>query len=442
MSTIITSLRSPVFVLCLAVVQCLCFKPTSSTADIITAQELPVSSQTLLNSAIELIKKRNLDAAREKLLQLSSDEKDLPQAEVLLAQLLIEQGMVGDGRRVLNEFSGLNPESYELHWTCCKLAVMESRWFDGWLLATTALELKMPTRWSDAQKARATAELQILKGACCEGRLDWRAAFSAYVAADEIADEKLPTAILGRARCHFHLGEIEAARAAFAKLKAQQPTASLPEVALAQLFDLKGNLVEAEKWYRLAITSSSVVPDNARLSFAQWLVWNNRPADAKLVLKFVAKDDGENERLYLSSLVARMEKRFDDAQKLLSALHQDSPTNFAISNQLALVLIENSDEAARARALQIAEVNVRNNQQLAEAWSTLGWIQFRLGDMASAQQSLGVAAQTGAISRDTAHFISKLQEKTGQTQIASQLQTAISEAKGPFFYASTEIVKD
>lgn len=164
-------------------------------------------------------------------------------------------------------------------------------------------------------------------------------------------------------------------------------------------------------------------------------MWHNRPQETESLLKEPLLDASqEQERQYLSALVARMQQRFPEAQELLSKLHQESPAEFSISNQLALVLIESSQETARGRALQIAESNVRNHQQQAEAWSTLGWIQLRLGDIAAAQKSLALATRSGQVSRDTAHFVAELQETAGDTIAALEFRDAAAKAKGPSFY--------
>ena len=55
--------------------------------------------------------------------------------------------------------------------------------------------------------------------------------------------------------------------------------------------------------------------------------------------------------------------------------------------QLPLVLVE-QDAAAGQRALQIALINAQKNPSSAPALATLGWVRFRLGKNAEAEEDL------------------------------------------------------
>ena len=117
----------------------------------------------------------------------------------------------------------------------------------------------------------------------------------------------------------------------------------------------------------------------------------------------------------MTALAHRMAGQTSDAESLLSALHQKTPASFSVSNQLALVLVESSDEAKRGRALQIATSNARRFQNSEDALSTLGWVQYRLGDVAAAEQILTATMSDGSVSRDTAYYLSKVKAALGKT---------------------------
>ncbi len=141
---------------------------------------------------------------------------------------------------------------------------------------------------------------------------------------------------------------------------------------------------------------------------------------------------------FTAALVARMLGMHHDAQKLLSKLHQAELSNALVRNHLALALIEDTDEAARMRASQLAMLNVRSSPTDAEAWATLGWIQLRLGDIAAAEESLRTSTRSGRASRDTAYYLSRLYEAKGQPLEAAELRKTIEQATGPYFYGYTE----
>jgi len=163
-------------------------------------------------------------------------------------------------------------------------------------------------------------------------------------------------------------------------------------------------------------------------------LWNNHGDEAALILEeTIDKETLEKERQLLLAMAQRMICDFAKAISLLTPLHQENPAQFTIANQLALVMIESNDEALRSRANQIAEANVRNAPNSNEAWATLGWIQYRLGDLNASRQSFQRGIAGGVISRDTAWHMSQLQQKMGQQAEADRLLESAMSSNGPFF---------
>ncbi len=399
------------------------------------------SYATALGNVRELLQTGDIDSAREQLDAMSATISDAPHPSVHVCRLLIESGDVSTGRRMLESLPLVESLDYEVSYAFTSLAVIERRWFDGLVLVERTQSLAIPDRWSSRYQSIVHADLAYLKGVCCEGRNDWEAAANAYRnVLQTFAESKL--AIAGSARAEFHLRHIEASFAQFKRLCEVEPTALPPEVQIAQLYDAMGDAAQTERWFRQSLATASQDSSAtsqraaAQLAFARWLIWNNRPDEVRSVMSETPVPvELEAERAYLAALVARMERRFDVAQRILSKLHRQTPADLLVGNQLALVLIECDDEASRARSLQIAETNVRNHPQLSETWSTLGWIQYRLGDSSKATESLAVAARSGVVSRDTAYFISQLQAQINPVNKNESLKQAITQAKGPFFYS-------
>ena len=419
-------------------------------ADLIVDPQLQavVKNQQRYRQAQELVLSGDLSAAGDLLEDVVAEVKDVPHSQLLLAQILLDNGAKQQAQRLLEVLSSRSEDQFEASWVFCKLAVQQERWFDGWAHAVRAETIEMPSRWSDEYRATVLRQLAILKGRCCEGRTDWTAAIAAYdsiVSANEKKNEddspaEFIQALAGLGRAEFHLEHTAQAVEWFEQLRQAEPSADPPELMLAVLFEAQGDQNASEHWFRLAIALPA--PDGAivGLRFAKWLIWNNRPDEASPLLeKSLDKPEQETERLYLTALIARMRQQYTEAQDVLSTLHQQHATAFMISNQLALVLIESGEEANRGRALQIAEANVRNYRNQAEAWSTLGWIQLRLGDVAKAQETLAVAARPGAISRDTAYFIAKLKEATGDSAGAAEFYKVAAKMDGPIYYGSRTI---
>ena len=85
----------------------------------------------------------------------------------------------------------------------------------------------------------------------------------------------------------------------------------------------------------------------------------------------------------------------------------DSPTDFASRNNIALALIEQRDPDKLQRALAYAEANYRDNNKSADALSTLGWVYFRRGEFDQARLALreSVKATGGNLNPDTATYL-------------------------------------
>lgn len=397
---------------------------------------LGASARKSLEAAQKSIRERDLKAAREALKGLESDP-NVAHPEILLAELLVEAGFEAEGRNVLEEFSGKEPERVDLYLVFAERAVKQQRWFDGWTLATFGLRGAMPDYWSAEFKKHVRDRLQLLKAVCCEGRKDWQGAKQVYAAMEQTPKNSREV-LAGLGRVSFHLDEVEAALGYFENLKQLEPKSEPPYQLLAQLNELVGKTEAAEAAYQQALAQAEWKDKvNVRLAFARWLIVHNKPqATAALLMEPVSDSpENETERQFLKALVARMEGRYAEAQAVLSALHRQNPATFVIGNQLALVLCESNDESLRARALQIAEGNVRNFSQSSEAWGTLGWVQLQLGDRVTAEKSLANAAQLGPLSRDTLYYIWQLKLAAGDKE-ASTLEKALEQATGPNYFSA------
>ncbi len=417
-----------------------------SSADIILPPELhrmaPIAdpkspAARAVESAQAAIRQRDLETARKSLEILATDP-DSVHPEILLAELLGIAGLGADARNILDEFSGKEPTRIDLNLAYCEIAVRENRWFDGWVLANSGETATVPDHWSPAFRQHVANRLKTLKAICCEGRKDWKGAHELYTSLSKV-EKPAAEVIAGLGRSSFHLGDADAALSHFELLRKLKPDTQPPQMLLAQLYDITGKTAEAEAAYRKAIETAKadeVAP--VRLAFARRLIQQNQAKETAALLKESIKDSPENEteRNFLQALVARMEGRTADAQKMLSPLHQQNPATFVISNQLALVLCQNPDESLRARAMQIAEGNVRNLQRSSEAWATLGWVQLQLGDPASAEKSLANAAQLGPLSRDTVYYLWQLKKAEGDAKAAELLQKAFAETAGPDFFSA------
>jgi tetratricopeptide (TPR) repeat protein len=410
----------------------------TAAAPVITDQiNLAPPANDAVKAATEAIQAGDLATARSQLATLSKTA-DTFHPEVLLVQLLFSQGMSREGVAMLEKFAAMEPRRQDVYLLFSEIAVGERRWFDAWNITNTGERLAPAANWSPGFAAKVKDRLTILKAISCEGRQDWKTGRDAYM---QLAKGKdVQSEILeGLGRTEYKLGNIDQSIAYFQKLRDSKKRSLIPEFALANLYEADGNVIKAEEFFQKAVNNKGATPRElipAKLAFARFLIWSSRPADAKPFLEneITESSGSETERQFLLAIVARMEQRYKDAQEILSRLHQQDSTSFAIGNHLALVLIESEQESLRGRALQIAEVNTRNNTGTSDAWATLGYIQFRLGDLAAAEKSLATSVQNGKLSRDAAFYLAKIKQSLGNKEEAKKLYDTAMSLPGPVFY--------
>lgn len=116
----------------------------------------------------------------------------------------------------------------------------------------------------------------------------------------------------------------------------------------------------------------------------------------------------------LRGYVARLRNDFTTAEHYFELAHLQSPGNFDASNNLALLLAEQTDKAKQDRALEFAVMNIQrfpiNGQSPArfDAMSTFGWVQYQRGVTADAQQALQQVINANVLTPDSRYYIAKV----------------------------------
>ena len=114
-------------------------------------------------------------------------------------------------------------------------------------------------------------------------------------------------------------------------------------------------------------------------------------------------------------------KDFAQAEQIFEELAHDSPADAWLRNQLALVLVEQPEEPKRRRALDLAELSVRQNPKAADALATLGTVYFQLKRLDDAQKLLQAVVGSGQGNSDAAYFLARVQADRGQPDAAPAL---------------------
>ena len=377
-----------------------------------------------VRKAHQAVKVRSDKLARQELSAVPTT--NFPHREIMLAELMIRSGRVADAGKVLETLSLKSDATYELHIVFAELANRQNRFFDAHSHILAAESQSVPQSWSAEKADQYARRLVIAKGQTYEGRGDWQSAFNAYAGFQ--TDDKQSLAILaGLARTSFRLGRHRETLDHLKAIQTREPQTDLPEHQFARLALQQGLDQLAETSFKAALKSStSPARDRALLAYADWLLTENRGVDVeKLLTSEKVADQMQPQSDYIRSLGLRLQGKNREAQTLLTELHRNAPGVFPFSNQLALVLIEGSDKSLHAKALQLAASNVQSFPKQAEALATLGWIQFRLGDLEAAKSNLERAMQAGAVSRDTLVYMARLQK-----ELSDQLTNMAKKSKG------------
>jgi tetratricopeptide (TPR) repeat protein len=265
-------------------------------------------------------------------------------------------------------------------------------------------------------------------------RKDWAGAQKHLEAWLKLAP-KNTTAMQMLAECLF---EQKNAPGALEKLKEAariDPELLTPEALLAQYYEQAGDHENAKKWMIAALT---LAPKDlkTRLAAGQWALQVGRLDDAQTqAAAAVQLDSTSLSAKIFRGVVAIFQKDYMTAERYFDLASLQSPRSFAASNDLALALIEQNDKTKQRRALEYAESNMRKYQQTpqaAEAYSTYGWVLYKLAKLDEAEKFLNAAVSSGQVSPDTAYYCARVAKDRGRDAQAKQWLENALESTLPF----------
>jgi tetratricopeptide (TPR) repeat protein len=176
---------------------------------------------------------------------------------------------------------------------------------------------------------------------------------------------------------------------------------------------------------------------NARVhrEFAEWLLQQGQANKAKTHADRAAKLEPKARELpELRGFIAWQLKDYEEAEKLFAAINQETPENFTAANQLVLALVEQTGEAKRRRALQLALINARLYPNSADALATLAWVYHRLDRAEEAQQAARAARTKGHGTSDTTYYLAKILSENGPVSDMKRLLKSALDAPGRFTF--------
>jgi tetratricopeptide (TPR) repeat protein len=162
------------------------------------------------------------------------------------------------------------------------------------------------------------------------------------------------------------------------------------------------------------------------LAAAQWYLGQSDLKTAQAIAdKVLAADPKSLDGKIVRGVVARVARDYPAAEKFFNDAYVQSPSNFAASNSLALVLIESDEKEPQQRAVELAESNVQrfreNSPQQVNALTTLAWVYYKLGRREDAEKILDQIARNNALTSDGAYYVAKLLADRGEKDRAKKI---------------------
>jgi tetratricopeptide (TPR) repeat protein len=394
--------------------------------------------------AMALFKAHDYEGALKAWKEAAQKNVDLPPAQVIMTYLFRQANMPKEAKNALEQAANDDPNDPEVYLLMADAAMRERDASKAEAMLKKANDLLPGFTKSD--KRKKTLQPQIMAGMAgvAETRGDWAGAQRALEELLKL-DPKNAMAMQRVAYCLVRQRDPQAALAklrAAARLNANMPA---PEAVLAQLYQRAGDRENVNKWMAAAVEAAPK-DIKTRLAAGYDALEMGQMADAQKHAIAAARIDSKSpDAKFLRGLIALCQKDYSAGELFFDALAQKSPDDFAASNNLAMSLIEQDDEAKTKRALQYAEMNAEKFPKSASAASTLGWVYYRVGRLDDAEKWLRKAATLGKVSIDTAYFTARLDVARGRkAEAVKLLEDTLKESRGlsMFRHESEELLKE
>jgi Tfp pilus assembly protein PilF len=382
-------------------------------------------------AAVARFQARDIEGALKLLAEAAKKDPNLPPAQVIMAQLFSQTNIPEGMRTFLEKATFEVPDDPEAYIYLGDLAIRERHITEADLLFQKAANLL--DQFTKSAKRKDAIRPHVCSGlaSVAEARADWGAAQKQLETWLKL-DPKNGVAMQRLARCRFEQKDVQGALEKLREAVKSDPDAIAPEATVAQLYQQAGDQENAKKWLATAMNAA---PNDVKIHLmaAQWAFEAGDLGEAKTQAEAAMKLDPKSPNAkVLCGVIALFQKDCATAEMYFESAHLQSPGNFVASNNLALALVEQKDEAKKQKALQYAATNVRQYPKVAEAVSTYGWVLYKLGRLDEAEQAFRAVATSGNVTADTKFYVARLSVDRGREAEAKQLLESALKMKGPF----------
>lgn len=384
-----------------------------------------------VTDALARFKDRDYENALKLLKEAVKKNTDLPPAQVIMAQLFSQYNIQLGVRNALEQAVIDAPNDPEPYLIMGDLALRDRRLTEARMLYQKADELI--GNFNSSAKRKDLMQPRILSGLASidEAQENWGAVQKRLEMWIRL-DPRNTGALQRLARAMFQQKNVEGSLQKLkeaAKLDAEILT---PEAMLGKFYEDAGDRANAKKWMDAALVAS---PKDLKthLIVGQWALETEQLKEAELQAAAALQIDAKSlEAKILRGVIALFQKDYAAAERYFEQAHLQAPRNFAATNNLALVLAEQKDEAKKKKALEYAQNNVQQNPRLAEAASTYGWVLYKMGRLDDAEKAFQAAVSGGSVAPDTAYYIACLSYDRGREAQAKQWLDIALKSTGPF----------
>ncbi len=392
------------------------------------------TKRAMLQPARDMLQKGNLEECRRLAARAVSEAVDLPHGDIVVSLWLCELGEFAACQQLLEQVSVIEPGRLDLHYAYAEVARKNGRTYDAWTHLNIAESTDPPAAWSKEYTQEFATQVLFSKALVAEQRRDWKASKELFTRLQELgtSGSAIP---MGLGRAAFEAGDAAGAESLFRQAATIEPDQIVPELIMAGLYAAQKKYEETELWFKRGAAENKSHGERIRLDHATWLLREQRAPDAMRLAQAAATESKyADEFAFIRALAYYMYEKFSESETELARLAQKKPGDVRINNQLALSLVESTDEGKRARALQVAVANAKLASQSGDILATLAWVQFRLGDLQASQQTAAtILGRGGQLSRDSAYFLAQILADFKQTEQAQTLLEIVRNNEGEFF---------
>lgn len=421
-----------------AAILLLAFTPFASGGPLNSVAGTPPKIEEI-EKAVEALGKGKMDEAYKLLQEAVKKNPTLPPARLMLARLFLsadQQQAQQQGRAIFELAAAENPDHPEIYLVNgLIIATADSRFTDIILNCRTALDLADSPRWTADQKNKFLTDAHQGLAAAYENRKDWANAQKQFAALLDMTPKngqlraKLAAAL-------FFLDKPEDARAELVRAVKDDPMLNPPDVTIGRMWMMKGDLKKATEAMDRAVKAEA---KNFRvhLAYADLMLQKNDFDAAKIHADIAANLEPKNTDVQKTlGMVARCKKNLTAAIQTFDDLLRVNPADPFASDQLALILADQSDKAQRGRGRQLAEINAKVNPRSPDAMATLGYVSYRMDSLDDASRYLSASLQLSGnqLKPDTAYYMALVFNDKEQFDKAKEVLEAALKAQGLFVY--------